>query len=140
MEPQQAVAALAGVGLEGDRYATGTGTYSGTGFGARHVTLIEQEAIDAAATEAGIEIPALETRRNIVTSGVPLNHLVDEAFRVGSVLLRGVKLAEPCTYLERITGAGIRAPLVHRGGLRAEVLEGGEIRIGDAIAPLAFST
>lgn len=133
MESHDSIAALAGAGLAGDRYATETGTYSGTGRGPRDVTLIEEEAIDAAATEAEIDIPAIETRRNIVTQGVPLNHLVGQEFRVGSVLMRGYKLAEPCAYLERVTGRAVRAPLVHRGGLRAEILEAGEIHVGDPV-------
>lgn len=135
MEAHDAIAAVAGIGLSGDRYATERGTYSGTGHGPRHVTLIELEAIDAVASEANVEIPARETRRNIVTEGVPLNHLVGRTFRVGPALLRGYKLAEPCTYLERITRPGVRAPLVHRGGLRAEVLAGGDIHVGDTITP-----
>lgn len=135
MEAHDVITAIAGRGLAGDRYALETGTYSGSGHGPRHVTLIEQEAIDAAAIESGLPIAAAGTRRNIVTTGVPLNHLVGQTFRVGPALLRGYKLAEPCTYLERLTQAGVREPLVHRGGLRAEIIEGGDVRIGDTVAP-----
>ena len=75
-----------------------------------------------------------ETRRNLVTEGVALNHLVGREFRVGAVRMRGVRLAEPCVYLEQLTGHdGVRAAFVHRGGLRAEILDGGELRVGDAI-------
>jgi MOSC domain-containing protein YiiM len=135
MEARASIEAFAGGGLHGDRYATGTGTYSGTGRGARDVTLIEREAVDAVRTEdGGVSVAEAETRRNLVTEGVALNHLVGRTFRVGAVRLRGVKLAEPCVYLEQVTGRqGVRAALVHRGGLRAEILDGGELRVGDAI-------
>jgi MOSC domain-containing protein YiiM len=126
---------ISGVGLRGDRYATGTGTYSSTGSGARDVTLIEREVVDALRAEGGgIAVREDETRRNLVTDGVALNHLVGRTFRVGSVRMRGLRLAEPCAYLEQLTGrAGMREALVHRGGLRAEVLDDGELRVGDAI-------
>jgi MOSC domain-containing protein YiiM len=135
MEARDHVDALAGAGLRDDRYATGTGTYSGTGRGARDVTLIEREAIDAVrAEDPAVDVREDQTRRNLVTEGVALNHLVGREFRVGAVRMRGVRLAEPCAYLEQLTGvAGVRAALVHRGGLRAEVLDDGELRIGDTI-------
>ena len=86
------------------------------------------------AEDGGVPVTEAETRRNLVTEGVALNHLVGRTFRVGGVRLRGVKLAEPCVYLEQVSGhAGVRAALVHRGGLRAEILDGGELRVGDAI-------
>ncbi len=65
-----------------------------------------------------------------------MNHLVGTQFRVGAVVLRGIRLCEPCEHLESLTRAGVRTALVHRGGLRAEILEGGEIRIGDRIEPI----
>jgi MOSC domain-containing protein YiiM len=135
MEARAAIEAIAGVGLAGDRYAIGAGKYSGAGRGARDVTLIEREAVDAVrAEDGGVPVTEAETRRNLVTEGVALNHLVGRTFRVGGVLLRGVKLAEPCVYLEQVTGReGVRAAFVHRGGLRAEILDGGELRVGDAI-------
>jgi MOSC domain-containing protein YiiM len=136
MEARDHVGANAGVGLDGDRYATGTGTYSGTGRGARDATLIEREAIEAVRStdDGGVEVREDETRRNLVTEGVALNHLVGRTFRVGAVRMRGVRLAEPCVYLEQLTGReGVRAALVHRGGLRAEILDDGVLRVGDAI-------
>ena len=135
MEARDHVDAIAGRGLRDDRYSTETGTYSNTGRDARDVTLIEREAIDAVRTEgAGVDVHEDETRRNLVTEGVALNHLVGRTFRVGAVRMRGVRLAEPCAYLEQLTGrVGVRAALVHRGGLRAEILDDGELRVGDPI-------
>ena len=138
MEPVDEVEAVAGAGLSGDRYATAAGTYSGTRVpdAQRAVTLIEREAIDAARAEAGIPLDEGEIRRNVVTVGAPLNHLVDREFTVGSVRLRGVNLSEPCAYLEQRTRPGVRGALIHRGGLRAEILDGGPLRVGDVVAPL----
>src|SRR4029077_11028520 len=106
--------------------------------GARDVTLIEREAVDAVRTEDGtIDVREDQTRRNLVTGDVALNHLVGREFRVGTVRMRGVRLAEPCVYLEQLTGLnGVRAAFVHRGGLRAEILDDGELRVGDAIEPV----
>ena len=120
-------------GLEGDRYFAQVGTYSkrpGTG---RAVTLIEDEALEALYDEAGIELAPGASRRNIVTRGVPLNHLVNREFCVGAVTLRGMRLCEPCTHLERLTQTGVRRALIHRGGLRAEILTEGVIRVGDPV-------
>lgn len=133
MEAREVVEALAGRGLDGDRYAIEAGKYSGTKVGKRAVTLIEREAIAGATSEYDVEIAEHETRRNLVTEGVPLNHLVGREFRVGDVLLRGYDLSEPCTYLEGLTRGGVRKALVHRGGLRAEILDGGPISVGDPV-------
>jgi MOSC domain-containing protein YiiM len=135
MEARARVDARAGAGLRDDRYATGSGTYSGFGRGPRDVTLIEREAIEAVRTEqGGIDVREDETRRNIVTQDVALNHLVGREFRVGAVRMRGVRLSEPCAYLEQLTGlAGVREAFVHRGGLRAEILDDGEVCVGDEI-------
>jgi MOSC domain-containing protein YiiM len=134
MERRAEVRAEAEVGLEGDRYATGDGKYTRPSDGGeRAVTLIEREAVDAARREYDIELEEHEPRRNIVTEGVPLNHLVGRTFRVGDVVLRGFKLAEPCAYMEGLTRPGVRRALVHRAGLRAEILEGGVVHVGDPI-------
>jgi MOSC domain-containing protein YiiM len=134
MERHDEVRAVAGVGLEGDRYASGDGMYTRSGDdGKRALTLIEREAVDAARREYDIELDEHEARRNVVTEGVPLNHLVGRTFRIGDVVLRGLKLAEPCAYLEGLTRPGVRRALVHRAGLRAEIVEGGILRVGDAV-------
>ena len=134
MQARDDVEAIAGVGLDGDRYAIGGGKYTnGAADGKRAVTLIEREAVAAAGREYDVEIGEHETRRNVVTEGVPLNHLVGRTFRVGDVTLRGLKLAEPCAYLEGLTRPGVRRALVHRGGLRAEIVDGGTLRVGDPV-------
>jgi MOSC domain-containing protein YiiM len=137
MEAHDRIGATAGAGHDGDRYANGTGTYSGTGRDARDVTLIERESVDAVRSpgDGGVDLREDATRRNLVTEGVALNHLVGRTFRIGTVRMRGVRLAEPCRYLEQLTGlTGVRAALVHRGGLRARILDDGELRVGDEVA------
>src|SRR5207245_10995150 len=83
----------------------------------------------------GIKPPAEPPRRNIATSGVPLNHLVDREFWVGPVRMVGTRLCEPCKHLEDLTQKGVMAGLIHRGGLRARILSEGVIRVGDLIHP-----
>ncbi len=129
------VRALPGKGLEGDRYFVGAGTYSKKPHPDREVTLIESEAVEALRRDYEIEFEAGMSRRNIVTRGVPLNHLVGREFRVGEVTLRGLRLCEPCGHLEQLTGVRVREGLVHRGGLRAQVLNEGTIRPGDPVEP-----
>ncbi|HEY5900295.1 MAG TPA: MOSC domain-containing protein, partial [Burkholderiales bacterium] len=125
----------AGVGVEGDRYATGRGYYSKTPRVDRQVTLIEMETLEALARDHGIELAPHETRRNLTTRGVPLNHLVGRRFRVGAALLLGARLNVPCKYLEQVTRKPVYAPLVNRSGLNCEILEGGIVRTGDALRP-----
>jgi MOSC domain-containing protein YiiM len=125
--------ALAGKGLEGDRYCNQAGTYSYQGGSARQVTLIEVEAIEALKRDDGIELDPGASRRNIVTRGVALNHLVGREFRIGAVTLRGIELCEPCAHLQKLTEQGVMRGLVHRGGLNAEILTDGLICIGDAV-------
>lgn len=127
--PQQVarVRVIAGRGLEGDRYAAGIGTWSDypvrTGI---DLTLIEAEVLEA------VGLTGAAARRNLVTRGVRLNDLVGKRFRVGEVECYGDRLCEPCAHLERLTRLSPRA-LAHRGGLRADVLNGGEIAVGDAV-------
>ena len=135
----QEARAVPGQGLEGDRYALKTGTYSKSTKPGREVTLIEIEAIEALKRDLGIDLAPGDSRRNLVTCGVPLNHLMNKDFRVGEVLLRGVRLCEPCGHLEKLTQPGIEQALLHRGGLRVQVLSGGVLRVGDAVTPVAAS-
>jgi MOSC domain-containing protein YiiM len=125
--------AIEGVGLDGDRYAAAVGTYSGRVGPHRQVTFIEREVIAAVNDESGVELGEHETRRNLVTEGVPLHHLIGQTFRVGDVVFRGIKTCPPCVLLEQLTRPGVRAALENRGGLRAEILRGGTLRIGDEI-------
>ena len=131
----QEVKAIAGKGLEGDRYLSQTGKFSDRPGPARQLTLIELESLEALQREDSVALSPLESRRNIVTRGVPLNHLVDRKFRLGEVVARGVRLCEPCEYLEEVTRKKVIGGLTHRGGLRAEILEGGIVRIGDQVRP-----
>lgn len=124
---------IEGKGIEGDRYFSGTGTWSKRSGTGRHVTLIEIEALEGAAREYGVELALHESRRNIVTRDVALNHLVGRRFRIGEAVLEGMRLAEPCKYLESRTQPGARKSFVHRGGLRADVIESGIVRVGDAV-------
>ena len=126
---------IADVGIEGDRYATGLGTYSHKPAPDRQVTLIEMETLDALARDHRIELPPHETRRNLTTAGVPLNHLVGRQFRVGDVVLYGGRLNVPCQYLEDLLGKKVFKPLIHRSGLNCLIVKGGTIRPGDGIRP-----
>ncbi len=127
------VKAVPGKGLEGDRYFMQTGTYSNYPGRGREVTLVEVEAIEALQRDLKVEIKPADSRRNIVTRGVPLNHLVGREFRIGGTVLRGIRLCEPCSHLESLTKKGVLEGLVHRGGLRADIVEGGMIRVGDPV-------
>lgn len=126
-----AAEAVAGRGLTGDRYYHGSGTWSqwpGTG---RAVTLIAAEILEQ--LPAGWRISAAESRRNLLTRGVDLDTLLGREFRIGSAWFLGQRRCEPCAHLERLTRPGIAAQLEGRGGLRAEVLCGGWLRVGDAV-------
>jgi len=127
--------AVAGKGLEGDRYFNESGTYSNQPGSGREVTLIEIEAIEAMKRDYQIELDAGRARRNIVIQGIPLNHFVEKEFKVGAVILRGTRLCEPCAHMEKLTVKGAMRGLIHRGGLRAEIVKGGTIRVGDSILP-----
>jgi MOSC domain-containing protein YiiM len=125
--------AVVGRGLEGDRYFNKAGTYSNDPGSGRDITLIEIEAIEALRRDYQIELDPSQARRNIVTQGVALNHLVDREFKIGDLILRGTRLCDPCSHLEKLTRKGVMRGLIHRGGLRAEIVNGGTIRAGDPI-------
>jgi 8-oxo-dGTP diphosphatase len=132
MESRNEVSVIARKGIQGDRYFLGTGTYSSSPGVSRDITLIETEAIEALQTK-GSGLKAGDARRNVVTQGVPLNHLVGRTFLIGNVLLRGSRLCEPCSYLQTMTKKGILKELIHRGGLRADILTNGTLRVGDVV-------
>ncbi len=127
------VLAIPGVGLEGDRYALRQGTF----FKPEpdyELTLIEAEAIEALKRDYNVELAPGEARRNLVTRGIALNHLVGRDFRIGAVKARGIRLCEPCDHLQRLTGRQLIKGLRHRGGLRAQILTQGAIRVGDSVS------
>ena len=130
------VRAIAGVGLEGDRYALRTGHYSGDSKVDRDVTLVEAEEIEGLADRAGIRLAPGETRRNLTTRGIRLNELLGRRFRIGAVECEATRLCEPCLYLADLLGRPVLEPLVHRAGLRARILIGGEIELGDEVVVL----
>jgi MOSC domain-containing protein YiiM len=121
----EAVVAVAGKGLEGDRHFHDEGAPAG-----QAITLVEAEVVEDAGLAPG------ETRRQVTVRGVRLNDLVGKRFRVGEVECVGVELCEPCSHLESMTRPGIMKELVHRAGINADVVVGGTIRIGDAVVEL----
>jgi MOSC domain-containing protein YiiM len=133
----QEVQAVSGRGLEGDRYFNGTGTYSYEQDAAHEATFIEAEAMEALAREQKIDLSGEESRRNITTRGVALNHLVGKEFRIGQAVFRGIRLCEPCEHLQEVSGKQVIKGLVHRGGLRAQIVSSGLIRVGDPIESIS---
>jgi MOSC domain-containing protein YiiM len=137
MASSSEVRAVPGRGLEGDRYFAGEGTFSPhpqkPDF---EITLIENEKIEAFAFESGLPFTASHARRNLVTEGVDLNALVGREFLVGEVRLRGIRLCEPCNYLAKTTFPETLKGLVSKGGLRAQIVTEGVIRVGDAVIAL----
>ena len=127
------VRAVPGIGLEGDRYAAGVGRYSKDGKDGRALTLVEAEVLEALRAETGIDLSPGQTRRNVTTRGIRLNALVGRRFLVGDVLCEGARLCEPCDYLAGLTDEQLVKPLTHKGGLRANVLTEGTIRVGDEV-------
>jgi MOSC domain-containing protein YiiM len=135
MQAVPRIRARVGSGLEGDRYALGLGYYSHDRRVRRDLTLIEAEVLEDLAA-LGIRLAPGEARRNVTTRGIRLNELVGRRFRIGAIELSGSRLCEPCAYLAALVGQPLVDPLVHRGGLRADVLVDGHIAIGDAIVLL----
>ncbi len=127
------VRAIKGLGLEGDRYYKRTGTYSNKHDESREATFVKAEALEALANDYHLELNAAESRRNITTRGVPLNHLVGRQFKIGEAVFRGIRLSEPCAHLEEVSGKTVRKGLIHRGGLRAQIIKSGLISVGDSV-------
>ncbi|MCC7486914.1 MAG: MOSC domain-containing protein [Burkholderiales bacterium] len=126
---------IAGVGIEGDRYATGMGRFSYKFDKSREVTLIEIETLQAIQRDAGIELLPQESRRNLTTRGVPLNHLVGKEFCVGESVLFGDRLNRPCKYLDELLDRPLFNLLLNRSGLNCSIVKGGIVRRGDIIRP-----
>jgi len=133
MRSVQAAVAVAGQGLVGDRYQTGTGEWCYDRRLYDDVTLIATEALDAAGAEHGVHLQAGAARRNLETRGVDLQALVGRTFQIGEVVLQGNRPCEPCRYLDRLTGQPAKTALAGRGGLRATVITGGALRVGDRV-------
>jgi MOSC domain-containing protein YiiM len=131
--------AHAGRGLEGDRYADGAGTFSNAAARGHDLTLIAAETLDALELPGGERIAYADARRNIVTRGIDLEALIGRRFRVGDVECRGQRHCEPCAHLERLTAPGALRALVHRGGLRADVLTDGVVETGAPVRAIAAS-
>ena len=123
------VRAVAGAGLVGNRYFYADGNAPP----GRAVTLIAAEGVEAFVEETGISVTPAETRRNVLTRGIDVNALVGKRFRIGAVECVGVELCEPCAHLESMTKPGVLKGLVHRAGLNADVLNDGDIAVGDAV-------
>jgi MOSC domain-containing protein YiiM len=140
LAPVDEIEAIAGRGLRGDRYYRREGTFSKPGTPDREVTLIESEALEALARDGGITLQPGQARRNLITRHVPLNHLVGKEFRIGDVVLRGLRLCEPCGHLESLTLPGVKDGLYHRGGLRAQILQGGMLRAGNPVCLVEAQT
>jgi hypothetical protein len=119
--------AIAGRGLEGDRYAAGAGTF-GSGQPGSALTLVDAAVLDTFDRD-------VDHRRNVVVRGTDLNALVGRDFMLGEARCRGRRLCEPCAHLDRLNGGGVLRPLVHRGGLRADIVSDGSIRVGDRLTP-----
>ncbi|MGI9184790.1 MAG: MOSC domain-containing protein [Solirubrobacteraceae bacterium] len=131
----ESVKALAGQGLEGDRHVAGTGTFP-SGLPGSALTLVEAEVCESFSPALGPD----EHRRNVITRGVELNRLIGHEFTVGGVRCRGARLCEPCTVVQGYAGRPVLRELVHRGGLRADILEDGVIRVGDPIRAVEIAS
>jgi MOSC domain-containing protein YiiM len=134
MQSVDEVRAIPGRGLEGDRYFDNKGREPEA---KRELTLIEAEAIEGFKNELNLEYGMADSRRNVVTRGVPLNHLVGREFWVGEVKARGIMLCEPCAHLQRLTIKQVLPGLVHRAGLRAQILTEGIIRVGATVSAVS---
>lgn len=129
LSPVDSAEAVAGRGLDGDRYAAGRGTFSAPGRG-YELTLVESEVLDE------IQLRWEDARRNIVTRDISLNSLVGRRFRLGGAECVGRRLAEPCSHLEKLARPGLLRPLLHRGGLRADIVSSGHVSLGDDVEAL----
>jgi MOSC domain-containing protein YiiM len=137
MQGQESIDLVVGEGIVGDRYRIGVeqGFYSEKPEAGRQVTLFETEALEAIQRDYKIALLPEEHRRNVTTRGVPLNWLVGQRFRIGPCLVEATRLSVPCRHIEEILGKEVFNPMIHRSGLNCRILEGGTVRVGDAIRP-----
>jgi hypothetical protein len=135
MRAVSAAEAIEGRGMRGDRYERGAGTFSNPRGRGYDLTLVEAEALEELSAK-GVELAPIEARRNIVVRGIALDDLIGRRFRVGEIECFGQRRCEPCAHLERLTRPGVLRGLVHRGGLRADIVSGGSIRTGDSVEAL----
>ena len=134
MKKMEQLNALAGRGIEGDRYFLGTGTYSKTPQPGRQVTLIKSEILEWLKDKFEITVKPEESRRNILTRGIEINDLIGAEFFVGKVRLRAHRLTQPCLYLEKLLDQpGLYKELWENGGISCEILSDGVIKAGDII-------
>jgi len=136
MEAQQEATLVAGRGIVGDRYMTGTGFHSHKPEIGRQITLFEIETLEALARDFGITLEPADHRRNVTVRGVPVNHLVGRSFRLGATVLRATRLSFPCKHLDEVTGKEVLNAMVHRSGINCEIIEGGIVRPGDTVSPI----
>jgi MOSC domain-containing protein YiiM len=117
---------VTGEGVTGDRY-----------FGRGDITLVEAEALEAFREDSGIDLSHAEIRRQVLTSGIRLNDLLGKRFRVGGVEAVGAEWCEPCNHIEGLTYPGVLKGMVHRAGLRADVVQPGRIAVGDDVVEVS---
>lgn len=133
MKDFESLSLLAGIGIEGDRHATGEAFHSDRPEEGRQITLFEEETIEALLRDHNIRLSPSDHRRNVTTRNVPLNHLVGKKFMVGNTILEGTRLSTPCRHIEQITGLELFNQLLNRSGLNAKIVVGGNIFIDDII-------
>tara|TARA_B100001245_G_C22658708_1_gene322963 strand:- start:13 stop:489 length:477 start_codon:yes stop_codon:yes gene_type:complete len=134
MKQSEQINAIAGKGIEGDRYLLDTGTYSKKPEPGRQVTLIQSEVLDSLKTKFDITVKPEESRRNVLTKGIEINDLIGTEFFVGPVRLQAHRLTRPCLYLEKLLSQpGLYNELWENGGISCEILSGGVIKEGDVI-------
>jgi MOSC domain-containing protein YiiM len=129
-QPVERARVVAGGGLVGNRYFYADGDAPP----GRALTLIAAEGLEAFEQETGTPLTAAESRRNVMTRGIDVNNLVGKHFWIGGVECVGVELCEPCNHLEGMTKPGVLKGMVHRAGLNADVLNDGEIAVGDVVS------
>jgi MOSC domain-containing protein YiiM len=124
------VRAVAGRGLEGDRYFDGN---VGEHDAADEITLIEAEGLEQARAEHGLDLGPGEHRRNVVVEGLDLVALVGSTIKVGEAEVTVMADNPPCRYLQDLVGKPVLRALRHKGGVRGSIVTGGVLRVGDTV-------